>query len=391
MWFRTKNRRRFFFQSLPIVLFAALLLVWPASITTGAITSATKPSPVTASAEGRIAFASDRDGDLEVYVMDPDGSDVTRLTDNTVEDTFPYFSRDGSKIVFCSARDGGQPEIYVMNADGSNQIRLTNNSFREEGPAFSPDGTKIVFTSTQFGNDDVLMMNVDGTGLTNITNDVELDNKPVFRPDGSQIVYERLVQPFSLEIWVVNPDGTGKMQLGSVTFIFWPDCSPDGLKIAVSIGITGGIGVMNADGTNFNQITQGGGDYAASFSPDSSKIAFVRTLLNPLENREIFIVNIDGSSPVNITNNPARDDFPSWGPAADTDADGVPDTEDNCPSVANPNQEDFDLDGIGDACDSQTGPPQNKDQCKDGDWNRFNVPRTFKNQGDCIQYLLTAN
>ena len=63
---------------------------------------------------------------------------------------------------------------------------------------------------------------------------------------------------------------------------------------------------------------------------------------------------------------------------------------DNCPLVPNPNQADFDHDGIGDVCDSTTGPPTNKDQCKNGGWQLFNSPRMFKNQGDCIQYVNTG-
>jgi hypothetical protein len=80
------------------------------------------------------------------------------------------------------------------------------------------------------------------------------------------------------------------------------------------------------------------------------------------------------------------------GDACDTDDDndGVSDTGDNCPLVANPNQADFDGDGIGDACDADTGPPVNKDQCKNGGWLLFDVPRRFKNQGDCIQYVNTG-
>lgn len=76
--------------------------------------------------------------------------------------------------------------------------------------------------------------------------------------------------------------------------------------------------------------------------------------------------------------------------ADDNDSDGVPDISDNCPMTANSDQADFDLDGIGDLCDPLTGPPTNKDQCKGNGWRRFNVPRTFKNQGDCVSSVNTG-
>jgi len=74
----------------------------------------------------------------------------------------------------------------------------------------------------------------------------------------------------------------------------------------------------------------------------------------------------------------------------DDDNDGVLDAADNCPLTFNPDQADFDLDGIGDTCDPQTGPPRNKDQCKNGGWMRFDFPRRFNNQGDCIQFVNTG-
>jgi hypothetical protein len=74
----------------------------------------------------------------------------------------------------------------------------------------------------------------------------------------------------------------------------------------------------------------------------------------------------------------------------DADNDGIADDDDNCPLSFNPDQADFDLDGIGDTCDTQTGPAKNKEQCKNNGWMRFNFPRTFKNQGDCIKFVNTG-
>ena len=109
----------------------------------------------------KIAFSSDRDGNYEIYVMNPDGTNPARLTNNTASDDFPDISPDGSKITFESNRSGSS-EICVMNADGSSQTRLTFSG-SNTNPAFSPDGTKIVFISTRSGGRGVWVINSNGT------------------------------------------------------------------------------------------------------------------------------------------------------------------------------------------------------------------------------------
>jgi TolB protein len=93
-------------------------------------------------ANGKIAFESDRTrgkgvnnptGDSEIFVMKPDGSGVTQLTDNTAEDFDPTFSADGEVVLFSTNRDGNQ-EIYVMNADGSKQANRTNATETDATP-----------------------------------------------------------------------------------------------------------------------------------------------------------------------------------------------------------------------------------------------------------------
>jgi len=79
--------------------------------------------------------------------MNADGSNQKNLTDNQASDRHPVWSPDGSKIAFCSSRDGNY-EIYVTNADGSNQTRLTNNKNDDFDPVWSPDGSKIILYSS---------------------------------------------------------------------------------------------------------------------------------------------------------------------------------------------------------------------------------------------------
>ncbi|MGC1120585.1 MAG: hypothetical protein WBA22_05780 [Candidatus Methanofastidiosia archaeon] len=127
------------------------------------------------SPDGRkIAFVSDRDGNDEIYVMNFNGSNQKRLTNNPTGDWNPVWSPDGTKIAFHSNRDANE-EIYVMDADGSNQINLTNHSSEDRNPTWSPCGTRIVFQSDRDWSWDICMMNADGGNQINITKSPDSD------------------------------------------------------------------------------------------------------------------------------------------------------------------------------------------------------------------------
>jgi Tol biopolymer transport system component len=147
----------------------------------------------------KIVFESFRDGNANIYMMDAvdsnsdsNGDNLKRLTKNTATDEAPAFSPSGTKIAFASAR-AGNSEIYVMKArpEGKKNRprKLTNNLAFNTQPSFSPDGTKIVFTSDRDGDDNIYVMNVNGTGLTQLTADPDSDSGPSFSPDGTKIVF----------------------------------------------------------------------------------------------------------------------------------------------------------------------------------------------------------
>ena len=117
----------------------------------------------------KIAFTSDRDGNWEIYVMNADGSEQKRLTNNLGFDLDPCWSPDGKKMAFASKREGNY-EIYVMNVDGSEQKRLTKNPGYDGYPVWSPDGKKIAFMSDRDGNEEIYFMNADGNEQRNLTN-----------------------------------------------------------------------------------------------------------------------------------------------------------------------------------------------------------------------------
>jgi len=133
----------------------------------------------------KIAFESQRHGAWDIYVMDTDGSEQTRLTNfSTTDDRRASWSPDGSKIAFESTRHrvdayDHNTEIYVMSADGSNPIRLTNSPLRDQHPSWSPDGDKITFSSQRDGNWEVYVINADGSGQpARLTTNVAKDEDP---------------------------------------------------------------------------------------------------------------------------------------------------------------------------------------------------------------------
>jgi len=153
-----------------------------------------------------------RDGDLDIYSMNLDGSNVIRLTDEIGYDGGPFYSPDGSKIVYRARHpedpeeiadyqallaDGlirpSQLEIWVMDADGGNKTRITDLGVASFGPFFHPSGTKIIFSSN-YGDPsgrefELFMVNVDGTGLEQITFSGGFDGFPMFSPNGADFVF----------------------------------------------------------------------------------------------------------------------------------------------------------------------------------------------------------
>jgi Tol biopolymer transport system component len=286
---------------------------------------------------GKIAFVSDRDGNPEIYVMDADGSNQMRLTNNFSEmkDDFPNWSPDGKKIAFVSNRDGN-PEIYVMDADGRHQTNLTKSEMGDFYPVWSPDGRKIAFASDRDGFAQLYVMNADGSGATLIPNtqldtgqynrfgnsytgvNLSYSNDPgiSWSPDGRQLVYssERSGQS---KIYIVDIKSGSQSTLSTEETYgrdYDPDWSQDGKKIVFVSdrqAIKTQLYLMNADGGNQTLLTNENDPRSSSpsWSVDGSKIVFQS---ERDESFEIFVINVNGTGLTRLTTNQAQDWNPDW-------------------------------------------------------------------------------
>ena len=161
---------------------------------------------------GRVVFTSVRDGDMEIYSMNGDGSDLQRLTSRQGPDGGPFFSADGTRIVFRGREIPDGPEydeykrlldeglwrpteleIFVMDADGGNLQQVTDLGGASFGPFWHPDGERIIFSSNWHNPDgrnfDLFIINVDGSELEQITFEETFDGFPMFSRDGQNLVF----------------------------------------------------------------------------------------------------------------------------------------------------------------------------------------------------------
>jgi len=236
----------------------------------------------------RIIFASDRAGTRESYLMNEDGSGVSRIETSVVGNKLtPSMSHDRSRIAFAAENPHtGHPEIWVVKADGTGPRQLTVTPTANVGPTwslfprFSLDDSKILYASTQSGSSQIWIMNGDGTDKRRLTNGVATDapdaNAPNWSPDGRHIVFWAGFETQYGEIWTMDADGSNPKQLTDQPAPLSSDnpaWSPDGSKIIFDTNRSRSnveIWIMEANGGNQRKLIGGlgaGGVMQMSWRP----------------------------------------------------------------------------------------------------------------------------
>ena len=261
----------------------------------------------------RIAWSSKRQGHDEIYVANADGSEQRRLTNDPLDDRFPVWSPDDGLIAFQRGQ-GNDTELYVVNPDGGTPVRLTINSAFDGNPSWSPDGAQIAFVSNRTGSNEVYIMDADGSDAEQITDSGGNNFNPSWSPDGERILFIT-DRDGDRDIYSIAVDGTDETALvtGSADE-YAPVWSPDGGRIAYVHGNADGpvdLSIMDADGSNQEVVAEGvyPDDPNPVWSPDGEQIAFLRSGTPAVD---IYVVSIADGSETRLTTNPTFDGNITW-------------------------------------------------------------------------------
>lgn len=267
---------------------------------------------------GRIIFTCTRGDFNQLCMVNADGSDYRQITNVQAHNYYPVYSPLGGSIAYASNQNGGYFDLFLFIFQGSRLLRLTENIGNVISPSFSPDGQTILFAN-RAADGPTSLWTVDVTGkspklLYAAPADIVAAD---WSPDGNTIAFAMATdRPGSHEIFLMNADATNIRQLtrglegigGSL------DWSPDGRFLLIYAGPPGDKDIFRIDveAQTASQLTDGGNNAAASYSPDGQWIAF-----NSLRNNDqadLFIMRADGSDLRQITDNPEPDWQPQWEP-----------------------------------------------------------------------------
>jgi len=269
------------------------------------------PRPTDANG-GRIAFTCTRGDYNQICMINRDGSGLIQLSDMDASNYYPVFTPDGASLLFASNRNGSF-DLYLLLFGEKQLFQITENVGNVISPDYSPDGRRIVFANrASDGPTSIWMVNADGLNPHLVYAGTDTIVAVAWSPDGERIAYAMSVGvPQEYEIFTMNTEGKNHVRIsqglkgigGSL------DWSPDSKNLLVYAGAYGDKNIFKIEAAtgNYTQITDGGNNAGASYSPDGLYIVF-----NSLRNNDqadLYIMRADGSNQIQLTNHPE----PDWG------------------------------------------------------------------------------
>lgn len=281
---------------------------------------------------GQVAFASDRSGVPQIYLVDVDGTNVLPLTNLANGACQPSWSPDGAQLVFispCPTRGEfyenfyDNSGLYIVNADGTGLTALSNAPGGDFDPAWSPDGERIAFASLRDGRKEIYVLNIDSgvvIRLTNSTSDIE-NTQPSWSRDGKMITYT-VMRLGAYQVWAMTDTGQDNVQLvrsGQSLWDYLPFWSPDGTAILFNQRLLGptapwlmSISFADRDTQEPIKLDLPTPIEDVEFSPDGLWIIFEST---DGVNRDVYYSSVTGGNRTRLTNDPGVDFDPAWRPA----------------------------------------------------------------------------
>jgi Tol biopolymer transport system component len=282
-------------------------------------------STVWPSTNGPLIFRSDRDGEPDIFTLDPAGGTPTKLTENSgLADLSPSWSPEGRRVVFVRrSGERGRPDLFVMTDGGTGRTRITRTPVPERDPSWSPDGTRIVYSAktSPSGPFRIFTVNPDGTGRDQLTTEPQggADRSPVFSPDGTRVAFVSDRDGGLPELYVMDADGSRQVRITDNSLVDGnPSWSPDGTRILVErcckVGSSDILSIDVATRTEtLVTATATTSEFDPVFSPDGTKIAFVAFEIG-VGNLDLWVMNADGTGATRLTDDPAPDLSPDWQP-----------------------------------------------------------------------------